>query len=395
MIVYENILRHPGPTPIPKKVQFAMNRDIISHRSNEFVALFRETIELVKPIFGTKQDILLLPSGGTAALEAAAVNTVSAGENVVVITVGAFGDYFVSICEKYGFHVHKLEKEWGQACTAKELREFLQPLKDIKAVFVTYNETSTGILNPIAELAQVVREETDALCIVDGVSCIGGAPAEMDAWGIDIFVTGSQKAMMLPPGLSLVSVSDRAWNVIEENKTPSYYLNLLSYRSWAEKGMTPNTPTVTLISGLHEVCKLIEEEGGFEHTVARHDLMKNMVRHAMNALHIELLTTDEHASPTITAILAPKGIALGNFLTHLKQHYHLDFAGGLGHLQGKIFRFGHMGYCFPSDILQAVSLLEAALQDFEYDFEPGAGVRAAQEVFLTSQRKQCHDKVKL
>jgi len=395
MIVYENILRHPGPTPIPKKVQLAMNRDIISHRSNEFVALYRETIELVKPIFGTKQDILLLPSGGTAAIEAAAVNTVSAGENVVVITVGAFGDYFVSICEKYGFHVHKLEKEWGQACTAKELREFLQPLKDIKAVFVTYNETSTGILNPIAELAQVVREETDALCIVDGVSCIGGAPAEMDAWGIDILVTGSQKAMMLPPGLSLVSVSDRAWNVIEENNTPSYYLNLLSYRSWAEKGMTPNTPTVTLISGLHEVCNLIEEEGGFEHTVARHELMKNMVRHAMNALQIELLTTDEHASPTITAIMAPKGIALGNFLAHLKQQYHLDFAGGLGHLQGEIFRFGHMGYCFPSDILQAVSLMEAALQDFEYDFEPGAGVRAAQEVFLTAQRKQCHDKVKL
>ncbi|MFJ8086693.1 pyridoxal-phosphate-dependent aminotransferase family protein [Lysinibacillus sp. NPDC095746] len=393
--MYENILRHPGPTPIPKKVQLAMNRDIISHRSNEFVTLYRETIELVKPIFGTKQEILLLPSGGTAALEAAAVNTVSAGENVVVITVGAFGDYFVSICEKYGFHVHKLEKEWGQACTAKELREFLQPLKDIKAVFVTYNETSTGILNPIAELAQVVREETDALCIVDGVSCIGGAPAEMDAWGIDILVTGSQKAMMLPPGLSLVSVSDRAWNVIEENNTPSYYLNLLSYRSWAEKGMTPNTPTVTLISGLHEVCNLIEEEGGFEHTVARHELMKNMVRHAMNALHIELLTTDEHASPTITAIMAPKGIALGNFLAHLKQQYHLDFAGGLGHLQGEIFRFGHMGYCFPSDILQAVSLMEAALQDFEYDFEPGAGVRAAQEVFLTAQRKQCHDKVKL
>ncbi len=395
MIVYENILRHPGPTPIPKKVQLAMNHDIISHRSNEFVELYRETIELVKPVFGTKQDILLLPSGGTAALEAAAVNTVSAGENVVVITVGAFGDYFVSICEKYGFHVHKLEKEWGQACTAKELREFLQPLNDIKAVFVTYNETSTGILNPIAELAQVVREETDALCIVDGVSCLGGAPAEMDAWGIDILVTGSQKAMMLPPGLSLVSVSDRAWNIIEENNTPSYYLNLLSYRSWAEKGMTPNTPTVTLIYGLHEVCKLIEEEGGFEHTVARHELMKNMVRHAMNALNIELLTTDEHASTTITAIMAPKGIALSDFLSHLKQQYHLDFAGGLGHLQGEIFRFGHMGYCFPSDILQAVSLMEAALQDFEYDFEPGAGVSAAQEVFLTAQRKQCHDKVKL
>lgn len=386
--MYENILRHPGPTPIPKKVQLAMNRDIFSHRSAEFVELYRETIELVKPIFGTKQDILLLPSGGTAALEAAAVNTVSAGEHVVVVTVGAFGDYFVSICEKYGFNVHKLEKEWGQACTANDLRDFLQPLKDIKAVFITYNETSTGILNPIPELAQVVREETDALCIVDGVSCIGGAAAEMDAWGVDILVTGSQKAMMLPPGLSLVSVSERAWQIIEENKTPSYYLNLLSYRSWAEKGMTPNTPTITLIYGLHEVCKLIEQEGGFDKTVARHELMKNMVRTAMKALNIDLLTNDEYASPTITAIMAPKEIDISDFLTHLKQHYHLDFAGGLGHLQGKIFRFGHMGYCFPSDVLQAVSLMEAALQDFSYDFEQGAGVRAAHEVFLTAQRKQ-------
>ena len=385
--MYENILRHPGPTPIPKKVQLAMSQDIFSHRSNEFVELYRETTELVKPIFGTKQDILLLPSGGTAALEAAAVNTVSAGEDVVVITIGAFGDYFVSICEKYGFNVHKLEKEWGQACTAEELQQFLQPLKNIKAVFVTYNETSTGILNPIAELAQVVRNETDALLIVDGVSCIGGAPAEMDKWGVDILVTGSQKAMMLPPGLSLVSVSDRAWKVIEENKAPSYYLNLQSYRSWAEKGMTPNTPTITLIYGLNAVCKLIEEEGGFAKTVARHELMKDMVRSAMKALNIGLLTDDEYASPTITAIMAPEGIVLGDFLSHLKQHYHLDFAGGLGHLQGKMFRFGHMGYCFPSDILQAISLMEAGLQDFAYDFEPGAGVLAAHKVFLAAQQK--------
>ncbi|MGN4125580.1 pyridoxal-phosphate-dependent aminotransferase family protein [Lysinibacillus sphaericus] len=385
--MYENILRHPGPTPIPKKVQLAMNRDIFSHRSNEFIELYRETIELVKPIFGTKQEILLLPSGGTAALEAAAVNTVSVGEDVVVITVGAFGDYFVSICEQHGFNVHKLEKQWGQACTAEDLRAFIQPLQNIKAIFVTYNETSTGILNPIAQLAQVVREESEALLIVDGVSCVGGAPAEMDAWGVDILVTGSQKAMMLPPGLSLVSVSDRAWQVIEENKTPSYYLNLLSYRSWAEKGMTPNTPAVTLIYGLHEVCKLIEEEGGFAKTIARHELMKNMVRSAMTALGIGLLTADDYASPTITAILTPEGIALGDFLTHLKQHYHVDFAGGLGHLQGQIFRFGHMGYCFPSDVLQAVSLMEAALQDFSYAFEPGAGVRAAHEVFLAAQRK--------
>lgn len=364
-----------------------MAQDMISHRTEEFVRLFKETTNRVKPIFGTKQDILLLPSGGTAALEAAAVNTVSPGEEVVVITVGAFGNYFVSICEKNGFIVHKLEKNWGEACSEEDLIEFLKPLTNIKAVFVTYNETSTDILNPVDKLAKVVHNLTDALFIVDGVSCVGGAPAEMDQWGIDILVTGSQKAMMLPPGLALLSVSDRAWKVIEANHTPAYYLNLLSYRDWADKGMTPNTPAISLIMGLSAVCDLIDEEGGFSKTVARHEVMKNMVREAMKALSIGLLTSDEYASPTITAIRTPEGLDLAKFLGHLKENYHLDFAGGLGHLEGKIFRFGHMGYCFPSDILEAVSLIEAGLQDFSYPFEPGAGVTAAQKVFLSASKK--------
>lgn len=209
----------------------------------------------------------------------------------------------------------------------------------------------------------------------------------MDEWGIDILVTGSQKAMMLPPGLALLSVSDKAWKVIESNDSSAYYLSLLSYREWHEKGMTPNTPAVSLIMGLSAVCDLIEEEGGFSKTVERHEVMKNMVRKSMNALSIDLLTADEYASPTITAIRTPEGLDLGSYLGHLKKKYHLDFAGGLGPLQGKIFRFGHMGYCFPSDILEAVSLIEAGLQDLSYPFEPGAGVKAAQEVYLSSLRK--------
>ncbi|WP_339181477.1 alanine--glyoxylate aminotransferase family protein [Oceanobacillus sp. FSL W7-1293] len=385
--MYSNILRHPGPTPIPKKVEMAMGQNMISHRSEEFTRLYRETTERVKTLFGTKQDIMLLPSGGTAALEAAVANTASAGDEVVVVTIGAFGDYFVSICEKHGLHVHKLEKNWGEACTKEELANFLKPLSGIKAVFVTYNETSTGILNPVKQLAEAVHEHSDALFIVDGVSCIGGAPAEMDQWGIDILVTGSQKAIMLPPGLAFVAVSERAWKVIEANGTTVYYLDLLSYRDWAEKSMTPNTPAISLIMGLSAVCDLIEEEGGFSKTVERHELMKNMVREAMRALSIDLLTSDEHASPTLTTICAPKGVELSDFLAHLKKKYHLDFAGGLGHLQGNVFRFGHMGYCFPSDILQAVSLIEAGLQDFSYSFESGAGVKAAQDVFLSSLKK--------
>ncbi|PAV28393.1 aminotransferase [Virgibacillus profundi] len=390
--MYPNILRHPGPTPIPKKVELAMTENMISHRTEEFVRLYKDATERIKSVFGTKQDILLLPSGGTAALEAAVVNTVSPGEEIVVITVGAFGDYFVSICEKYGLHVHKLEKNWGEACTKEELVEFLKPLSNIKAVFATYNETSTGILNPVKQLAEAVHEHSNALFIIDGVSGIGGAPAEMDEWGIDILVTGSQKAMMLPPGLALIAVNEKAWKVIEDNSSTSYYLNLLSYREWAAKSMTPNTPAISLIMGLSAVSDLIEEEGGFSKTIERHEVMKNMVRESMKALSIELLTSDEYASPTITAIRTPEGLNLAAYLGHLKKKYHLDFAGGLGPLQGKIFRFGHMGYCFPSDVLQAVSLMEAGLQDFSYEFEPGAGVKAAQDVFLSSLKKVAYVK---
>lgn len=383
-MMYPNILRHPGPTPIPKKVEQAMTQDMISHRTEEFVKLYQDVTERIKPLFGTTQDIILIPSGGTAALETAVVNTTSPGDEVVVVTVGAFGDYFVSICEKHGLQVHKLQKEWGEACTKEELADFLKSLSNIKVVFATFNETSTGILNPIGELAEAVHEHSDALFIVDGVSCIGGATSKMDEWGIDILVTGSQKALMLPPGLAVLAINERAWKVIEANQTTSYYLDLLSYRDWAAQSMTPNTPAVSLIMGLAAVCDLIKEEGGFDKTVARHELMRDMVRAAMRALSIDLLTNDEYASPTITTICAPKGIELTQFLPHLKKKYHLDFAGGLGHLQGKVFRFGHMGYCFPSDVLQAVSLIEAGLQDFNYDFESGAGVKAAQDVFLAS-----------
>lgn len=384
--MYKDILRHPGPTPIPNEVKLAMNQDIISHRSEEFIRLFRETTQRIKPFFGTDEDVLLLAASGTAALEAAAVNVVSHGDEVVVISIGAFGDYFVSICEKFGFKVHKLAKQWGDACTAEELEQFLKPLKGIKAVFATYCETSTGVLNPIRQLAEVVRTQTDALFIVDGVSCIGAVPAEMDHWGIDILVTGSQKALMLPPGLAMVAVSKRAWSVIEENKTQAYYLDLLSYRDWFQKGMTPNTSAVTLLYGLSVVCDLIEQEG-LEQTIQRHMLMAMMVREAMDALGFETLSDHENASPTITAIRTPKGLDANRLITFLKQEYRLDFAGGLGPLQGEIFRFGHMGYCFPSDVFEALSIMEAGLQELSYSFKPGVGLVAAQKVFASQNSR--------
>ncbi|HEU5141003.1 MAG TPA: alanine--glyoxylate aminotransferase family protein [Bacillales bacterium] len=380
MVKEREILRTPGPTPVPDRVLAAMSQPMIGHRSEEFPKLFK-TAERLKPIFGTKQDVFILSSSGTSALEAAAVNTISPGDEVIVVVAGAFGDRFASICERYGAVTHRLDVPWGEACSQEALSENLKKHPNVKAVFVTYCETSTGVVNPIAELSGVVREQSDALFIVDGVSCIGGVPAKMDKWGIDILVTGSQKAMMLPPGLAFISVSERAWKVIERNEAPSFYLSLPAYRDSYTKGMTPYTPAISLINGLTEVCSIIEEEG-LENVIRRHELMKNMTRAATRALGLPLLADDSVASPTVTAISANEKIDTEKLRKLVKEKYHITFAGGQKKLKGELLRIGHMGWCFPSDVLTAITYIELGLQKMNVEIEGGAGVRAAEEVYL-------------
>jgi aspartate aminotransferase-like enzyme len=381
MVREKEILRTPGPTPVPGRVQAAMNQPMIGHRSKEFAELFRNTAERLKPIFGTKQEVYIVTGSGTSVLEAAAVNTVSPGEEVVVVVAGAFGDRFAAICERYGAVTHRLDVPWGAACNPQDLAELLQQHPNVKAVFVTYCETSTGVVNPIGQLAKTVKENSEALIIVDGVSCIGGVEAKMDEWGIDILVTGSQKAMMLPPGLGFVSVSERAWDVIEQNGAPSFYLNLPAYRDSYETGMTPYTPALSLIYGLQEVCNIIEEEG-FEQVVRRHELLKKMTRAAMEALGLPLLTIEESASPTVTAIASNDKFDVDRLRRLLKKQFNIEFAGGQKKLKGKLLRIGHMGWCFPSDILTAVAFIELGLQKMNVNIEAGAGIKAAEEVIL-------------
>lgn len=381
MVKEKEILRTPGPTPVPGRVQAAVNQQMIGHRSGEFAELFGKTAERLKPIFGTKEDVLVVTGSGTSALEAAAVNVLSPGDEVIVVVAGAFGDRFASICERYGFVTHRLNVIWGEACRKESLAECLEEHPGAKAVIATFCETSTGVLNPVKELAEVVRGKSEALIIVDGVSCIGGVEAKMDEWGIDILVSGSQKALMLPPGLAFVAVSQRAWKVIEENKQPSFYLNLPAYRDSLAKGMTPYTPAVSLIYGLSEVCSLIEEEG-FEQVVKRHQLMKKMTRAAVSALGLPLLTRDGDASPTVTAISADEGVDVEQLRNIVKENYNITFAGGQKQLKGKLLRIGHMGWCFPSDVITAVSFIELGLRKMNVNIEPGVGVKAAEEVYL-------------
>ena len=380
MLNESSILRIPGPSPIPPSVQRAMTQPMIGHRGTETSEMIRRIKPELKKIFGTKQDVMIITGSGTSGLETAAVNVAAEGDEVLVLVSGSFGDRFAKICEEYKMKTHRIEVEWGEEIVVEDVANFLKENKQIKAVFMTHCETSTGILNPIAELSKAVQENSDALVIVDGVSCVGGVEAEMDAWGVDIFVTGSQKAMMLPAGLAFIAVSDKAWEVIEANKQSRFYLDLRRYRDNLDKDTTPFTPALSLIFGLEQSLKLMHEEG-LENVYARHTLMKNMTRAAIKALNIPLLTEDNVASATVTAV-KPDNFDPEALRKSVKTNFNLSLAGGQAHLKGKIFRIGHMGYCTPGDVLQYLGIIELGLRDIGVDIELGAGVKAAQEVYL-------------
>lgn len=373
-------LHTPGPTPIPPRVQHAMSRPMIGHRSKECAAIIEDCSDRLKKIFGTEQRVLILTGSGTAALESAAANAVQAGDEVSVVVTGAFGDRFAKITERFGCIVHRLDVPWGEHCSPERLRTHLEAHPNVKAVFMTYCETSTGILNPIQQLAQVVHERSDALSIVDGVSCLGAVPMEMDKWGVDIAVTGSQKALMLPAGLAFAAVSDKAWHVIENNKTPRFYLDLAAYRKSLQKHSTPFTPAVSLLFGLQEVLTILEEQG-MAQVIARHRLLMQMTRAGLKALGLPLMAQDAVASPTVTSVYGTKEVDVEALRGTLAQ-LNVRVAGGQQHLKGKIFRIGHMGYCEPGDILTVIATLEVALKKLNAPVTLGSGIQAAEEVWL-------------
>lgn len=381
MLKDQTFLRIPGPTPIPPSVQQALSRPMSGHRSNETSELFASLQPGLHKVFGTTQDVLILTGSGTSALEAAVVNTVQAGDEVLVIVTGSFGERFVGICEAYDITVHRLDVEWGKSFQVEDVKEHLKKHPAVKAVFATFCETSTGVINPISFLSKAVNEVSEALTIVDGVSCVGGVQTRMDDWGIDILVTGSQKALMLPPGLAFIAASDRAWKCIEMNSGRGFYLDLIKYKKDLKQGSTPFTPAVSLLYGLDEALKLLDAEG-YSQVFARHTLMKDMTRAVFRALNIPLLTNDEDASETVTAV-EPDDFDADVFRKVLKNEFGLSIAGGQGRLKGKILRIGHMGYCSPADMLQTLAMMEIGLLKIGKKIELGKGVAAAQQVYLT------------
>lgn len=374
-------LRIPGPTPVPPRVYRALTIPVLGHRSKEFAALFGSVLERSKMLFQTQGDVIVFASSGTGAMEAAVVNTVAPGEKMLVASVGVFGDRWVKIGEAFGAVVEKVSAEWGSPMDPSLIASKLDADPSIKVVFTTHNETSTGVQNDLEAIAKVVKDR-DVLLVVDAVSALGGIEMKMDQWGVDVVVAGSQKSLMLPPGLALVAVSNKAWDVIKNTKSHKFYFDLVDMGQKAREGQTSFTPAVSMIYGLDESLRMLEEEG-LENTFKRHIRMKNIVRAGVRALGLEFFAANEEcASNVITSIKRPEGITTSALRKIMNDKYHIVVAGGQGKIKDSVFRIGHMGYMDDLDLVSTISALEMALVELGYPVKLGTGVAACEEVLV-------------
>jgi aspartate aminotransferase-like enzyme len=377
---FEPNLRIPGPTGLPPSVREAGARQMINHRSPDFAAILARIQAGMKPYFGTTNDIAILSCAGTGGLEAAVVNVLSPGDRVLGVSIGSFGDRFAKIAEVYGADVDRIAAEWGWAAEPAEVRERLGGT-DYKAVLLTHNETSTGVMNPVADLAAAIREAApDALILVDSVSALGAVPFEMDAWGCDVVVTGSQKAWMAAPGMAMVAASDRAWGAMETATMPRFYLDLRKHREALATGETPWTPAIAVAYQVDEGLRLMEAEtpaGVF----ARHAACAAATRAGLEAMSFRLFADPAHRSETVTAAWLPDGVDWKTFNNALKAQ-DLVLAGGQGKLAGKVFRVGHLGSVTADEILAAIATIESVSIDLGLPVVAGSGVAAAERAAI-------------
>jgi aspartate aminotransferase-like enzyme len=376
----EQNLRTPGPTPLPPEVREAQSRQMIDHRGTEFGELLRETTAGLAELIGTTGEVLLLTGSGSGALEAAVVNTLSPGDRVLAVSIGSFGDRFAKVAAAFGADVERLDFDWGTAADPDVVRERLAGAPPYRAVLLTHNETSTGVANPMRSLAPVVREAPgDPLLLVDGISGLGAMPFEMDAWGVDLVVSASQKAWMASPGIAIAALSDRALAAGAEARMPRFYWDFVGARRWAEKGQTPWTPAVTVLYGLRIGVERLREEGR-EHTWHRHAAIAAAVGAGMEALGLRLVAAPEDRSATVTAAWLPDGLEWGPFNADMRARG-LVVAGGQGKWSGKILRFGHMGDVGIGEMAEALERMGTTLREHGREADVDAATRVAHEVY--------------
>lgn len=379
------MLMIPGPTPVPEAALLALAKHPIGHRTSEFSNMLAEVTENLQWLHQTQSDVMMLTTSGTGALEAGIINFLSPGDRILVGCNGKFGERWAEVGEAYSLNVERITAEWGQPLDPQAFAEKLETDKEkqIKAVVVTHSETSTGVLNDLETINRHVKNHGEALIIVDAVTSLGAVNVPMDAWGLDVVGSGSQKGYMIPPGLGIVAVSPKAWEAYKTAKLPRYYLDLGKYRKATAKKTTPFTPPVNLIVALHATLRMMKAEG-LEAIFARHQRLMNATRAGVKGLNLPLFVGDEYSSPAVTAV-APQGIEADQVRAIMKKRFDIALAGGQDHLSNKIFRIGHLGFVSDRDILSAISSLEVALHELGYEnFSPGASVAAAAKIFAQS-----------
>lgn len=370
----KRLLMTPGPFQVPDEVLRAMSEPLIHHRTSEFRKLFGEVLEGLRYVFRTEDDVMVLTASGTAGMESAVLHSLLPAQRALVVRGGKFGERWREICSAYGIPFDAIDVEWGTAVEPKEVERRLT--EETGAVFVQLCETSTGTLNDVKRIGEILRGK-DVLLVVDGISAVGAVPCETSQWGIDILVVGSQKALMVPPGLAFVSLSERAWERAQKAERRGYYLDLLKARKSLQRGDTPYTPAISLVVALHRALEMIKAEG-IENVWERHSRLAEATRSALRAIGLELFS--KSPSDSVTAFCAPDGIDAEEIRKRLREQFRIYIAGGQEHLKGKICRIGHMGYVSAGDILMTLSAVECVLSGLGYRFERGSGVGKAEEV---------------
>jgi len=370
----------PGPTMLPPEVLLKMAEPIIHHREPEFEKIFAEVREGLKYLFQTENEVLIFTSSGTGAMEGAVSNILSRGDKALVIRGGKFGERWGEICKAYGIEFIPIDVEWGKAVDPDRMEKALKSDPSIRAVYTQASETSTGVRHPIREMAGIVKRYENAVMVVDAITGIGVFDIPMDEWGIDVLVSGSQKALMLPPGLSFVALSDKAWRSVGRSNLPKYYFDFKKELKSAQKNQNSFTPAISLMVGLRESLNLIRKEG-LEAVFLRHERLAEATREAVKALGLELYATDS-PSNALTAVKIPEGIQGGKLKNMFFERFGITVAGGQDQAKGKIIRIAHLGYYGKLDMVMVISALEMLLKEMGHVFELGAGVKAAEEVLM-------------
>ncbi len=371
----------PGPTALHPDVQLALGRPIVHHRTDEFRALLKECIAALKDFFRTQDDVIVLASSGTGAMEAAIVNLLSPGDKMLALVAGNFGERWEKLGKSYGMDVISLKAKWGEAVSPAEVKAALDKDPEIRAVFCQLSESSTGACHDVKALAEITRKLPNTLLVVDAISGAGAMTLETAAWGIDVVVVGSQKALALPPGLAFVSASARAWERIEATKSPRFYFDLRRERKSQAGGETGFTPAISHIIALKAALDFINGLGGVTKLVENAGTLAGMTRAAAAALGLPLVTPNAYGD-ALTALYPPPGVDASAIVKGLKGEFTSTVAGGQGELKGKIFRIAHLGYYDVTDILGLIGTLEIVLKKLGHKFEMGKGVAAAQAEYL-------------